>query len=157
MIRIDQVKIPISRLDDMSFEKNLLKYNIAKLIKADVDDIKKIEILRRSIDARDKSDILFVYNVAFLFSGDEDALVKKNKKLSTYSKKYFVIKKITQSAPRPVVVGAGPAGLFAAYALCKAGMQPILIERGKNIDARSEDVKRFGKEGLLNPSSNVLF
>lgn len=88
---------------------------------------------------------------------DEAAFLKKNKSLSpSPAARILPLPKNTLSA-RPLVVGAGPAGLFAALTLARAGARPLLIERGKPVDQRSRDVDRMAADGLLDEESNVQF
>ncbi len=105
--------------------------------------VKYFKILKKSLDARDKSNIRFVYSVE---CADEEVFVPEP-----------VFPKITKPMPRVVVVGTGPAGLFCALRLLDYGIKPILIERGKPVEEREKDVARMCGEGLLDPESNVQF
>ncbi len=151
MLRIDQIKIPIDAPEEALLKK------LSRMLRVKSGDIQSIEILRRSIDARDKSNILYVYNIAVSLSCDEEPIIKKNKSVSKYDPKVFEIKKASFKGDRPIIVGAGPAGLFAALSLCLAGCPPILIERGKPVENRLIDVKHFWETGILDTSSNVQF
>ncbi len=115
--------------------------------KIDINNVQKWEITKKSVDARDKSDIHFEYSFEVFMNGEEvpeyeDPLVVKDKK---------------ELKDRPVVVGAGPAGLFCAYTLALNGYNPILIEQGKEVDERVKDVEEFIKNRKLNPLSNIQF
>ena len=113
-------------------------------------------IVRRSVDARDKSDVHFVYTVDISVA-DESRLRKRNRSL-TYVPGTAPARLPRVSLPRPpLVVGAGPAGLFAALTLARAGANPILIERGKPVEERSQSVQRMSDSGELDPESNVQF
>lgn len=101
-------------------------------------------ILRRAVDAR-KDPVCFCYTVEAVPKGE--ALTRHQSP---------VIPK-AQFKKRPIIVGLGPAGLFAALTLAKAGANPILLERGKPVEERMEDIARFQQEGILNPNSNVQF
>lgn len=104
---------------------------------------KYMKIIKKSLDARDKSEIRWVYSLEC--SDCEQPILPR-----TYQK-------ITKPMPKVVVVGAGPAGLFCAVRLIKHGIRPIVVERGKRVEARAEDVLRFHQTGVLDPSSNVQF
>ncbi len=147
MYRLNQIKLNICH-DDYD-----LKKKIAKLVKLSVDDIdwSTFIILHKSIDARDKDNILFVYNVAFD--------TKLDLRLEKYEPVIFnpIIKEKQNVNIRPVVVGFGPAGLFASYILALNGFKPIILERGKALDDRIKDVDKFFKTMALDCESNVCF
>ena len=161
MIKIDQIKIPISSPQDQA-----LKKRSAKILGIREEYLRHFEILRRSIDARKKSDIKYVYNVALVCPQIEERLRlgEKIKNVSLFEKKEFEFPYADTSfridgpnPKRPVIIGAGPAGLFAAIELTLAGIPPIIIERGKPVDQRLNDVKEFWETGVLKPDSNVQF
>ena len=104
----------------------------------------KWRILRRSIDAR-KNPVLRIYTIEAV--GKEQSF-EEQKSLQ-----------IPASAlkERPLIIGSGPAGLFAAYILAKAGASPILFERGRSVEARQRDILSFQQRGILSPDSNVQF
>ncbi len=112
-------------------------------------------IYRRSIDARRKRDVHFVYAVAAdAPDGTELGGVKNITRLAGGE---IEIKPMKKSASRPVVVGMGPCGLFAAYMLALRGNPPLIIERGEPVEKRAETVERFWNTGKLNTNSNVQF
>ena len=161
MIKIDQIKIPISSPQDQA-----LKKRSAKILGIREEYLRHFEILRRSIDARKKSDIKYVYSVALVCPQIEKKLRlgEKIKNVSLFKKKEFEFPYADTSfridgpnPKRPVIIGAGPAGLFAAIELTLAGIPPIIIERGKPVDQRLNDVKEFWETGVLKPDSNVQF
>lgn len=104
---------------------------------------KYLKILKKSLDARDKSDIRWVYTVEC--SDTEQPKIQR-----TYAQ-------ISRKAPKIHVVGAGPAGLFCAIRLIRHGFRPVLLERGKRVEERAEDIRIFHQTGVLNPDSNVQF
>lgn len=159
MYRIQQIKLradePESRLKD-----KILK----KLGRRDIV-ITELRIVRKSIDARNRDDICYVYTLDF------EAVYKKKPKEQARLKcggrggleapeeaAYHGVRPGGEKLPeRPVIAGFGPCGMFAALILAEAGYRPIVIERGKDADARAEDVDRFWETGNLNPESNVQF
>ncbi len=120
--------------------------------------LKGATLFKKSVDARRKDNVHFCCSVLVDVVGSEDVCVKKIKDAQIYRVLPYEYKK-ANSAPalRPVVVGFGPAGIFAAYTLAKAGLCPIIIERGKDVNSRSKDVAEFWNGGKLNPESNVQF
>ena len=121
------------------------------------------EIMRRSIDARKKPDLFYVYTVDVKVEENAGLLKKiKTKKVAVvnpleYQFPYNSQRRKTKNSLRPVVVGCGPAGLFCALMLARSGLCPILLERGEPVEQRMETVNRFWKDGIRNPDSNVQF
>lgn len=121
--------------------------------------ISSLTILKRSVDARHKGGVFFVYTLAL--SSDMEAEIlqanKENVSLFVPEKPYFFPYAGISADMRPAVVGMGPAGLFAALCLAEAGLKPIILERGKPVEARTIDVEHFWKTGELDTGSNVQF
>ncbi len=118
-------------------------------------------IVRRSIDARRKPNLYFVYTID-LISDHPEKLVEQaqNPHVSLIETKEYLFvcsKKSVSDQDRPVIVGSGPAGLFCALMLSRAGMRPIVLERGESVEKREKSVNSFWDNGILNPSSNVQF
>ena len=120
------------------------------------DQLVSFSLVRRSVDARDKSDVHFVLSVD-LEVRNEAAVLKRCRFLTPAPVQEPVSLPPSRLERRPLVVGAGPAGLFAALTLARAGARPILIERGKPVEQRTSDVAAFEAGGSLNPESNVQF
>jgi len=155
MVRVRQIKIDV--LDDN--KESLLKATCKKL-RINKEDVFDLVIHKQSIDARNKDKIFYVYEVNVKLKNEEEVL-KKNKSGDIFiapSLKYKFEKKGNEKLKhRPVIVGAGPAGLMAGYILAENNYNPIIIERGEAVDKRVESVKKFWAEGVLNPNSNVQF
>ncbi len=154
MIRIQQLKLPITHT------QRELERKVQRELGLRRDETVSIKIRKRSIDARKKPELYFNY-VIDCHAADEEKLLKRiNKKhIISVSEKAYQFpacgKEVLQD--RPVVVGAGPGGLFCALLLAEHGYRPILLEQGMDVDSRIQDVERFWKEGLLQKRSNVQF
>ena len=131
---------------EIAVNDQLIKEQVAKLIRVSVADIKHISILKRSIDARQKS-IKINLKVAIYFQ--EDEFIEEKIQLPDY--------KNVSNSPEVIVVGAGPAGLFAALQLIELGLKPIVIERGKDVRGRRRDLKAINLEHIVNEDSNYCF
>lgn len=126
------------------------------------DNIGTIKILRRAVDARRKNNICLVYHLELELRGSSQSLQRlqqKNKDLQPVVIQELPEIKMGQEAlpAPPVVVGAGPGGLVATLILARAGYKPLLLERGKDLEARLRDVEHFWRSGEFNPASNVQF
>ncbi len=148
MLIINNVKLPL----DTDFSN--LKSAVEKIIKSKTENV---YLYKKSVDARRKNDVHFCCSV-LVSAKDEAVILKKNKNASRYTEKQYAWKKATKKPEYPpVVVGFGPCGMFCALALARAGMCPVVIERGQDVDTRTRDVVQFLKGGKLNPESNVQF
>lgn len=147
MIKITNIKIKADLSDDELFEKIYKKYKINK------NDVTERRIIKKSIDARNKADIFYNYSVE-LECKNENKM--KNVQIVKKEEPFKIIVN-RKSSKRPVIIGAGPAGLFSALTLAQNGIKPIIIEQGKTVDERKKDVEEFQKTGKLNTLSNVQF
>lgn len=156
MIRIRQIKIAIE--NDTTEE---LKNKICKKINCKLEDILDIRINKKSIDARNKPNIYYIYEVD-IKTVNKEKLLKRNLKnkdiLITPKEEYNYPKLGTEKLDnQPIIVGSGPAGLFSAYLLAELGFKPIVIERGEPVEKRIKTVENFWETGKLNKESNVQF
>ena len=145
MILVSNVNLPLDT--DFSNLKNALNFKGVS--------IKSATLYKKSVDARRKNDVHFCCSVLIETDSDKNAL-KKIKNAKLYSEPVYEYKKAS-SKLRPVVVGFGPAGIFAAYTLAKSGLRPIVIERGDDVDTRKTKVDEFWNGGALDSESNVQF
>ena len=149
MIRIRNIKVPV--LDD-----DIKKYTAQKL-KINKENIKTLKINKKSLDARRKNNIHYVYEVDITCK-NENKLLKNNDVIITPIEKYEFNNLGNQKLEnRPIIIGSGPAGLFCAYILAENGYNPIIIERGEQIENRVKTVNKFWETNILNENSNVQF
>lgn len=159
MIRINQVKIHTEHTREQLAKK------AAELLRIPVKDIKRIEIVRQSIDARKKPEIYYSYTLDIQAEGEEQILKKLRKskgageQIQKADKQEYHFPELGKHPQRhpTVIVGMGPAGLFCGYYLALHGYRPILLERGRDVDARCADVEAFWNGAPLQTSSNVQF
>lgn len=154
MLRIGQVKLSPNHT-----EKDLIQ-KIAKNLHISEKEIISYRIQKKSIDARKKPDLFFVYTVDVEVI-NEQRILKKQKSRSVSVVKdtpyTFLISGTKKMEQRPIIIGSGPAGMFCAYMLAQHGYRPVIFERGANVDERLNDVETFWSTGKLNTESNVQF
>jgi len=138
-------KLQIQVLPNIASCSNLLLQTVSEKINVKDSSIKHIDILKRSIDARQKN---IKFNLVLSVYIDEPF-----KKSKSFNFEYKDVK----NAKEIIIIGAGPAGLFAALKLITKGLRPIIIERGKDVRARRIDLARISKEHIVNEDSNYCF
>ncbi len=153
IIRIEEISLTLDQSEDN------LTAKIAVILGIPEKDIITYKVIKKAIDSRKKSNIIFNYSVNVVVENPE-----KIKEWNTRHRVRFVedfiyeIKKVELDIDkRPIVVGTGPCGLFAAYVLATAGLKPLVIERGADIDSRAKIVDNFSKTRELNTQTNIQF
>lgn len=153
MIEIRQIKLPVGHTDAD------LKLAIQKRLKDSSQFT--YEISKRAVDSRKKSELKYVYHVLVSVQNEKRLLarLKNDRDISLYAPVAYTMPKqgAVPLKHRPVIVGAGPAGLFCGLMLARAGYRPWIIERGRDVDSRAADVEKFWETGILKPDSNVQF
>ncbi|NDK19749.1 hypothetical protein GW819_02835 [Candidatus Gracilibacteria bacterium] len=156
LLRLEEIKLTLADNESVLADK------IAKILSISNEGIISYKIVKKSIDSRDKQNILFIYSVDVDLLDKNVNILKPNpvKHRAKWVEEYvYNIQKAPEDfgRKRPVVVGTGPAGLFAGLSLAKAGLRPIIIERGRDVESRIRDVETFMKTGKLDTSSNIQF
>lgn len=153
--QISQIRLPLE------IDEKELKLVLASELQLPVQNIREVQIKKKSLDARHKKPA-FIYTLIFQLENttyETTAILEKHPNLTGYQPKETTLKMGVKahSDYRPVVVGAGPAGLFAGLRLALAGLKPVIIERGDGIAERAERVNAFWSEGKLDPESNIQY
>ena len=174
MIHIGQLKVLVEKVavkaDRQDLKKGIIsagemsviKKYIEKKLKIKADDIRNIEILKKSVDARKKEQLSFVYQLDIECDNEKKIVSRYKKNDVSLKEKKTIIRKINDNIPpenkgQTVIAGFGPAGIFAAYELAKSGYKPIVIERGLDIENRKKTVEKFWNTGELDTECNVSF
>lgn len=165
MIRIEEIALGIDH------HESDLKDRIATILGINTNYPVSYSVVKRAIDSRNKRNITFVYSVDVHIEGEKDffdSLNNLSETIKTNVKKHRVrlyepysysIKSVIPGSAKksPIVVGTGPSGLFCGLVLAKAGLNPLIVERGRDVDARIKDVDAFFASGKLNTESNIQF
>ena len=155
MLRINEIR------SDHELNTEELYKKTAKILGIRVSELKELHIIKKSLDARRKNDIKHIYAVAVSVPNEEKLIFKlKDRRVSLYAEKSYSLPKPVSGVLRenpPVVVGFGPAGMFAALCLSYAGLHPLILERGDEVEIRAGKVKELWDKGILDTESNVQF
>lgn len=153
MIKITDMAAPLGA------DEEELKRQAADRLSISYGEIQELQILRKSVDARKKNDVHFNYTVGVALNNGEEHVLSRcgSAKVTRLQAYRYDLPPCRRLQKRPVVIGAGPAGLFAALILAQAGQHPLLIERGSDVDTRAQQVQNFWNGGALNTESNVQF
>lgn len=169
MIEITGIRVAPERLDGTDdADLRAVRQAVLRMLRLAPDDLASLELRKRSIDARKKNEVQLLFTARITLRGGQNAeraLLKKaskwrvGKQLKTVEAKPVAWKRTTvlPTDDRPVVVGAGCAGLFCALALAEAGRAPILVERGDGSRERTRAISTFNETGALDPESNIQF
>ncbi len=155
MIRITEIKLPLDHLPSAIVAAVIKKLGI------NATDLVEYSIFKRGVDARKADAILLAYTLDVTVNGETKVLAKLKKdphvKLAPDTSYHFVAQAPADLKTRPIVVGLGPSGLFAALVLAQSGFKPLVLERGKAVRERTKDTFNFWRKGELNPESNVQY
>ena len=154
MIRIRDIQLPPEH------NAHQLQFEAAQLLRISNSKIRSLRIVRRSVDARKKPDVKIIYTIDVTVDGNEKKVLRASgcKRASIAPVSYYKApKNIPAPENRPVVVGFGPAGMFAALILAQAGWKPLVLERGEDAQSRHAKVEVFFETGILDTRSNVQF
>ncbi len=154
MLRLTALTLPLHHADEA------LSAAIIKRLRVTPRDLVRHQVVRRGNDARDKANILLVYTVDVTLRDEAKVLARHAKDRNvqrTPDTGYRHVAKAQTGSLRPVVIGAGPCGLFAGLILAQMGFRPIILDRGKDVRERTKDTWALWRRSVLNPESNVQF
>ena len=154
MLRLQQIKCPIPH------DQKYLEHKICRILGISADRLISCRIVRRSVDARKKPELFYVYTVDCTVANENRLRKKADGRtilLHEETLYRFPAEGECPLSARPVIVGSGPAGLFCAYMLASHGYRPLILERGDEVFRRREKVEHFWNTGTLDIQSNVQF
>src|SRR5574340_1303302 len=155
MLRLTEIKLPLGHPEGNIKAAILTRLGIAE------DELIRYAVFKRGVDARRKSHILFTYTLDVAVRDEAEVLARLGSDphvgIAPDTGYHFVAQAPQNLSSRPVVIGTGPAGLFAGLILAQMGFRPIILERGKAVRERTKDTFGLWREGKLNPESNVQF
>lgn len=149
------------RIRDISMlpehDETQLLFEAAKLLRVSPSEIRKLSIVRRSVDARKKPEVRIIYTVDAALAHGEKKIAARCSRAEPAPTGSYRPPEPLPAGDRPVVIGFGPGGMFAALVLALAGQRPLVLERGEDARTRKEKVEAFFRGGTLDPESNVQF
>ena len=161
MLRITEIKLPVENAQSLTHQADEIKAALLKRLEIPESDLIHFDIFKRGVDARKSHAILYVYSLDVEVKNEAKILAKFRKdahiKPAPDTEYKYVAQNNSADKPRPVVVGFGPAGIFAALILAQSGFKPIVLERGKAVRERTKDTWGLWRKNKLNPESNVQF
>ena len=161
MLRVTEIKLPLITSAETGHTDAEIRAALVKKLAINAADIVSFSIFKRGVDARKSHAILFVYSLDVMVNGEAKLLAKLAKdphvKPTPDTDYKLVANNLSSAKLRPVIVGFGPAGIFAALILAQSGFKPIVLERGKAVRERTKDTWGFWRKSTLNPESNVQF
>jgi hypothetical protein len=161
MLRITEIKLPVENAQSLTHQADEIKAALLKRLEIPESDLIHFDIFKRGVDARKSHAILYVYSLDVTVKNEAKILAKFRKdahiKPAPDTEYKYVTQNTSSDKPRPVVVGFGPAGIFAALILAQSGFKPIVLERGKAVRERTKDTWGLWRKNKLNPESNVQF
>lgn len=155
MLRVTEIKLPLEH------KPSEINAALIKKLAINAADLVEYSIFKRGVDARKANAILLVYSLDVTVKGEAKVLARLSKdphvKLAPDTSYKFVVNAPATLKDRPVIVGLGPSGLFAALILAQSGFKPLVLERGKAVRERTKDTWDLWRKSKLNPESNVQF
>lgn len=148
MLRINNIRVPLE------FDFSELDKFCIKKFRISPQNLISVKLSKKSVDARKKTDIHFIISVDLELKNEKSVKVKDSVHIEKY---VYKVNKVSGKFKNPVIVGFGSAGMFSALVLAMAGAEPIVLERGSDINSRQKDVDKFRSSGILNPECNIQF
>jgi len=159
MIRIRDLKLELHQANSYAEEIDHLRAQIIQFFHINPNNIQKLTLTKKAVDARKKSHVFFVYSVDLQVQNESDLLSRKYPNIAVIPENNIepIVKGDTPLTHRPVVVGFGPSGMFSALLLAKQGYRPLVLERGLDVEHRMKEMNHFYQTGEFSEQSSILF